>query len=263
MPLDNIENRVVWWVPSKRKLPIRLISKRKRENVGDSLAPVIVQRMLEQKGLAIDDHSEKKFRVLSVGSILHFAEDGDTIWGTGVNGKISPDAHIFQNLDVRAVRGPITRDFLEKRGIACPEVYGDPGILLPTLFPEITVKHPLREKVLIVPHLHDLSPFKNYEVLHPTTHWSIFVEKIQNANFVISGSLHGIILAEAFGIPARWLKSTKEDDLKYQDYFLGTGRERQVAASSIQDAEKIGPHDPPEFGTDQFMDQFPYDLWTD
>lgn len=49
----------------------------------------------------------------------------DTIWGTGINGKVSEDLHKFEKLDVRAVRGPLTRNYLISKGINCPEVYGD------------------------------------------------------------------------------------------------------------------------------------------
>lgn len=36
----------------------------------------------------------------------------------------------LRDLDVRAVRGPRTRDFLAGRGISTPAVYGDPGLLV-------------------------------------------------------------------------------------------------------------------------------------
>jgi pyruvyltransferase len=39
---------------------------------------------------------------------------------------------------------------------------------------------------------------------------------------VLSSSLHGIVLAEAFRIPARMLRLTENEPLyKYQDYYEG------------------------------------------
>lgn len=51
-----------------------------------------------------------------------------------------------------------------------------------------------------------------------TDNWRIIVQKIVESKFVISSSLHGIIIAEAFNIPARLLKITDNEPLfKYQD----------------------------------------------
>jgi pyruvyltransferase len=45
-----------------------------------------------------------------------------------------------------------------------------------------------------------------------------------------SSSLHGIVVAEAFGIPVKWIAPGQDiigGEHKFQDYFLGTGRKKQ------------------------------------
>ena len=81
-------------------------------NIGDYLAFETVNFLLNLK----DKHplDIKTGKILSIGSVLHFAENGDTVWGTGRNGKIAEDKHIFSALDVRAVRGPKTKEYLER-----------------------------------------------------------------------------------------------------------------------------------------------------
>ena len=255
---------VFWWSPPAVRVCRCL--KLGRENVGDHLGPLIAGRMLDKRGLRIADKPEDGRRLLSVGSVLHFARDGDVLWGTGYNGKIAEGKHRFRSLDVRAVRGPITRQFLASRDIACPEIYGDPGLLFPRLFPELA--GPARKRsdrgVVLVPHLHDPAPRRGrWRILRPTTPWRRFARAIQRAELVVSTSLHGIILADAFGVPARWLRASRtESDHKYHDYFLGTGRSGVTHASSVEEAISMGGHEPPRFDADALMEAFPYDLWT-
>lgn len=104
-------------------------------NFGDLLGPLIVSRLMAQLGL--DPEAVRPARLLTVGSVLHWAQDGDVIWGSGVNGNIPGGQHIARILDIRAVRGPRTRAFLAGRGFTVPEVYGDPALLLPTVLPEL------------------------------------------------------------------------------------------------------------------------------
>ena len=84
------------------------------ENVGDRFGPVILDQLAAGLRGPLDPTPHR--RVLSVGSVLHFAELGDIVWGSGVNGKIVPDA-LPAWLDVRAVRGPYTRAALLACGI--------------------------------------------------------------------------------------------------------------------------------------------------
>jgi pyruvyltransferase len=45
-------------------------------------------------------------------------------------------------------------------------------------------------------------------VVFPNVDWRRIIQIIIESKFVISSSLHGIIIAEVFGIPARLLKVT-------------------------------------------------------
>jgi pyruvyltransferase len=255
--------RLVWWRPRKPHYWLGKVAYwTNTYNVGDDLSPIVVQRILETRGSRFEDMTDEH-RLLAIGSILHLARDGDTVWGSGVNGKIDTDKYGFTSLDVRAVRGPLTRQFLLDRGIACPAIYGDPALLVPLLFPEFGLRPRHRQRYIVVPHLHETALFApGPEILYPTHHWRDFIMKIVAADFVISSSLHGIILAEAFGIPARLLRLTgHEPMLKYQDYYCGTGRDSFVPAASVEAAIEMGGEQLPKFDVNVLLEAFPSDLW--
>src|SRR5262249_55984021 len=158
--------------------------------------------------------------LLAIGSILHFAQDDAVIWGAGVNGKIADERHRFTRLDVRAVRGPETRAFLAARGVTAPEVYGDPALLLPRVAPGRFEATRARGPVF-VPNLHDVPLMLSQELcglpfVTPTQCWSTCVTAILSHNLVLASSLHGLVVAEAYGIPARYVRlSETENLLKY------------------------------------------------
>lgn len=259
---EKHRSKVFWWSPQRRRL------RRRRENVGDYLSPLVVQRMLDRFGRRVTDKRQGTGRLLAIGSVMHFARDGDVIWGTGVNGKIPADRHRFERLDVRAVRGPMTRDFLLRLGIDCPEVYGDPALLIPGLFPEFQVPAPeARQDYVVVPHLHDspsawVGETDRRRILWPTVPWQRFLRRLISSRLVLSASLHGLIIAEAFGIPARAVRRTEgEPRFKYADYYLGTGRPAFRFARSVDEALRLGGEPAPRFNPRPLIQQFPVDLW--
>lgn len=231
-------------------------------NFGDHLSMIVVAEMLRRRGLTPDDETAEAARLLAIGSILHFARDGDVVWGSGVNGKIALDRLSARDLDIRAVRGPKTAAVLAKRGFDVPAIYGDPGLLVPTLFGDRFRAEP-RQRYVVVPNLHDLPMLAGHpSVVSPLQGWNRCIHQICQAEFVVASSLHGIVIAEAFGIGARYLRvSEKEGLFKYDDYALGTGRERLEPARSIDEALAMGPHPPIVFSPGRLMDAFPYDLW--
>lgn len=246
------EPGLYWWQPTPGNTDFL--------NFGDELSRVIVERILERKvsRAEIEDHN----KLLAVGSVLQFAKNGDVIWGSGVHGShIMLSAYQLHQLDIRALRGPLSRTFLICLGLDVPEVYGDPALLLPLLFPELK-PNPQRE-YLVIPHLSEICLFPRDEyTAFPDESWDVVLQKILESKLVISSSLHGIIAAEAFGIPARWLRITQhEPEFKYHDYFMGTGREKGRFAQSIQEALKMGGEEPATFDLEALLNAFPHDLF--
>lgn len=240
-----------------RRLPLR----RPVNNFGDLLGPVVVEGLVRNAGL---DPQAGDGRLLSVGSVLHFARNGDVIWGTGLNGKIKPSRHDFMRLDVRAVRGPITRDFLVSRSIKVPQIYGDPALLLPEIMPELHgwVGEPTRD-VAVVPNFNDYPDWRHSRgVLNPRGPLRECLETIARSRLVVGSSLHAIVVAESLGIPARAIRSQVEQETKYADYYLGTGRSDFSIATSVEEAIKLGGEQPPNWPPEPLRESFPYDLWT-
>ncbi|MDQ7969245.1 MAG: hypothetical protein REI95_06335 [Oxalicibacterium faecigallinarum] len=235
-----------------------------RENFGDHLSRVIVTKLLADHQHLLDEETDASHTLLAIGSILHFAQDHDVIWGSGVNGKIAADAHAFSSLDVRAVRGPLTRAFLMERDIMVPEIYGDPALLMPTLFPDRFAVQ-TRSRYVVVPNLHDIDIVRHLglqNVVSPMTTWNRCIPDILTGELVIASSLHGLILAEAYGLPARYLRLSEEENIfKYNDYVMGTGRGEIEAARSIEEALEMGGMAPPVFDAQQLIAAFPFDLW--
>ncbi|WP_321325737.1 polysaccharide pyruvyl transferase family protein [Thiomicrorhabdus sp.] len=259
---------IVHWNPKRsifKKKPFSYIPiKAPVNNFGDLLGPLIIEKILQDKGIVNNQRTNSK-RLLGVGSILHFAKDFDTIWGSGRNGKIKDTSHNFKDLDVRAVRGPLTRDFLINKGINCPEIYGDPALLLPHYFPELKILSEEKKfNITIIPNLNDLGKYElDKNTINPTMDLFYILKRIVQSKYVIGSSLHAIIVAEAFGVPARLITSENEDPFKYHDYFQGSGRTDTVFAKSIQQAIDMGGEAPIKWHAKELIDSFPSDLWNE
>jgi hypothetical protein len=53
---------------------------------------------------------------------------------------------------------------------------------------------------------------------------------------ILSSSLHGLIIANAFGRPAGWVRLSEAlfgDDVKFQDYYASVGLERAPRPSGL------------------------------
>lgn len=203
----------------------------KEKNFGDILNPILVERL---SGIKVQHVVPKYYKgeYLSViGSILERANCNTIVWGSGF---MRPDGCVISNpKKVCAVRGPDSRKKLLDQGIYCPEIYGDPALLLPKIY------NPLRNlkyKIGVVAHyvdsdnawLVDVKKNKSVKIINPITDNPFdFINQLLSCEKIISSSLHGIIVSDAYGIPSMWIELSKNvagDGFKFVDYFKSVGR---------------------------------------
>lgn len=170
---------------------------------------------------------------LCIGSIISWmTTPRSVIWGSGVvyeNHKISSIPS-----SVLAVRGPLTRDYLMKQGIACPEIYGDPALLFPRYYKPVVEK---KHKVGIIPHFRDkknplveqLRCEEGVSVIdvQDVARWTLFIDRINECEVILSSSLHGIIIADAYHIPNVWVEFAQGEKKRFafMDYLASVKRD--------------------------------------
>jgi hypothetical protein len=203
-------------------------------NLGDMLTPVV----LEGLGHRVKWTPRAGAELLAIGSVVRFAEAGQTVWGSGamwVNDRPSPKARYL------AVRGPLTRDAVLRAGGECPEVYGDPALLLPLV--HNTPVEPVHD-LGVVPHYVDPAPEGDWAVISPLSGDPLsVVDQIRQCRAIVSSSLHGIIVAHAYGIPAAWVRLGNRldgDDTKFRDYAASVGVELEPY-STVEAARPVLP----------------------
>jgi pyruvyltransferase len=215
-------------------------------NWGDALNPYLLRSLFPNATIvektqvngADEDH------LLAIGSVIHWASARSIIWGTGA---ILPSVIIAAKPKAMlAVRGPLTRQVLELQGLHCPSVYGDPALLLPRFFvPTETsggnrqvgiVAHYVDKDSVILKHLEH----KGAKLIDVFAGIEQYVREICSCKCVLSSSLHGLICADAYGIPSRWIRLSDKiigDGFKFRDYYLSRGS--SIAALELTGEETL------------------------
>lgn len=197
------------------------------DNFGDILSKYIVEYFTEaeivwKRPSDVKWYHKNKTVYLTAGSIASKANKYAVIWGSGLK------EHYFKVKKVKkilAVRGPKTREILTNHGFTVPEIYGDPALLCPRIFP--LIKSP--KYIGIIPHYVDYDEVRdsfidedNYKVIDLKNPVESVVKEIIQCEVVLSSSLHGLIVPHAYGIPALQVIFSERisgDGVKYLDYF--------------------------------------------
>ena len=226
-----------------------------RNNFGDELSPYIISKLSGEKVVYRKPYSNSNFIkdilrfvkslllkrtinksilmyspfhkvLISIGSILEEATNNTIVWGAGIGSR-------YVNIrggEFAAVRGPFSQERLKELNFIAPQAIGDPAILLPLIYPVIQQKT-AKNKIGIIPHIVDFNQIK--EVFSHTNIRNISIidlsscdiegtiEEITSCNWVLSSSLHGLIVSHAYNIPAIWFvqNDLAGDGVKFADYF--------------------------------------------
>lgn len=203
-------------------------------NVGDELTPILMARMTGRRAVHVADVALPGWYPVqvAVGSILETARSPNVVvWGSGFirsTGELS-----VRTARVTAVRGPMTAARLRAQGVACPDVFGDPGLLVPLFFPRAGT--PPEGPIGVIPHWSELDhpaiaalalglDARVVDVRRPLEE---VLADLWACSLVVSSSLHGLILADAYRVPSVWLKLSERalrGGFKFCDYFGSVGR---------------------------------------
>jgi len=197
-------------------------------NFGDELGACILEKM----GYQITKVGLRQAQLITSGTILHMANDlappGCTIWGSGVGW----DALIDKQFDVRAVRGQITADIIGYDGIL-----GDPGLLVSRYWK----RPPIKFKTGVVRHYVDQNEYDWADVVidcgQPVDD---IIYQIGQCETICSSSLHGLIVAQSYGIPNMRIEHEAiiGGHLKYCDYMTALTKPIEQIQDELEKALK-------------------------
>ncbi|HAS3626538.1 TPA: polysaccharide pyruvyl transferase family protein [Vibrio cholerae] len=209
----------------KKVVPVNYYTR--HNNWGDQLNKYLIEKITKK---TVVKNNFKSFKhILAIGSVLSSASRKSIIWGSGF---ISSDAGLrSSNLDIRAVRGNLTRErLINEFGIDCPDVLGDPAVLLPIFYDASHIKK--KYKIGIIPHYNDKMSSTVIRLLDLgcvlvdiQDDIEPFIKKLNECEFILSSSLHGLIAADSYRIPnLRVIFGNKivGGDYKFHDYYSTT-----------------------------------------
>jgi len=244
------------WVRSTLEIPF--------SNLGDQLSSTVIAAITRAPADHIHFNSQKS-RLLGIGSIGHQQRAGAVhVWGSGFGAKLRNASGALEPFSgfpetiykIHALRGPISRSILARIGVQSPMIFGDPAWFIPRILPH---RPNPRHELGVVLHLAELAEprpeaqpkrqilryqsgaadgVKLISTYHEPS-WKGFHQKIQeilDCKRIISRSLHGMIIAEAFGIPCAFIANNPFDahripvnadaaylDARFADAYAGFG----------------------------------------
>jgi pyruvyltransferase len=227
----------------------------KENNFGDYLT----KALLASYGI-VSRYARPSFaQIVGVGSILERVPDQfpGIVLGTGFAWEVSRSG--LRQARVLALRGPLTR---ARISAAKPLLLGDPGLLAPRL---LGSRPPPRYRLGLVPHYVDQqnAMFSRLRGQHPDEVTLIDVRRqpgavireIAECEAIVSSSLHGLIVADALGIPSAWhyVPAVLGAGFKFQDHFAAICHTRSAmvfqGGESLPDLLRMTSPPPPRAET--------------
>lgn len=206
-------------------------------NFGDQLTPVLLRHF----GVPVTWARPPRCDLICVGSVLSKVPNGwtGTVLGTGF---ILPSMRKdLSHARVLGVRGELTR---RRARLPRGTVLGDPGILVGDLLDDLT---PSEGSPAILPHYvdHDMARrHPGLPVINIRGEPREVIRQIASASVLYTSSLHGLIAADALGVPhVLELSRTIGGLFKFLDYasafgeVIRPGRKRLTARRAMADRQ--------------------------
>jgi pyruvyltransferase len=219
-------------------------------NWGDKLNPAFVEALSGRAAMHSADKNASRHGPVYfvIGSGLSSAGPDAWVWGSGF---IQSQQELHCPVErVLAVRGPLTRQRVVAAGGPASLPLGDPALLLPLMYDpprapqfDIGVIQHFRERGQEP--LPRLPMAKSVRVIDITGGLQEVVDAVLSCKHIVSSSLHGLIVAHAYGLPATWLKISDRplgDDFKFRDYWAAMGR-RGHAPTDVRGGALIDPEE--------------------
>lgn len=225
MTTTSSVTRVKYWLQGEAK-----------QNLGDSIAELFIQRL--NRGYRV---SAGAYRLLGsciddwqIGEDLAGLAEGDRVayWGCGLREERAIAPALMSRCIILGVRGPLTRTLL---GLPEDTVLGDPALILPLLHASAARTDTTGHSICI-PHFNDLRDDAalldlagTERIVRPVVEPGLdsllkVIDRIATARFVLSASLHGAIVAAAYGRPfAFWDNGHLDLPLKWRDFAASIG----------------------------------------
>lgn len=189
-------------------------------NFGDSINELIIRSLSKKHLVASVDKSEPHFIVC--GSILSESNKNSTVWGAGFSWEHHKKSDLYGCENVIAVRGDLSAERAEAKTI---KAIGDPALLLPQIYR--CQKHATNH-IGVIPHWTNIeAAIEKYPedyLISPLLPYHIFIKRVVSCEYIFSESLHGLIVADAYGVKNKWvdLGANVGDKFKYADYYSST-----------------------------------------
>ena len=203
-----------------------------KQNVGDLVGPYLFEKITGQPINYIQPRNTDQLVYLTVGSIIHgkYAKQNTIIWGSGILYGNVKKLGAINPKQICSVRGKLTRRMLTRMGQPCPEIYGDPALLLPLYYqPTIPKKHQLgiilhyKHTPAMIQDFLDSIPHINYQIISITNPVEEFIDSVLQCEYILSTSLHGIIIPHAYSIKSMPIfirsKTIPGGTFKFEDYY--------------------------------------------
>lgn len=213
---------------------------------GKNLLKYDLRREADRQSLAQLFRRTPEPEYLTVGSVLGWCDwraDVQVVWGAGF---MTPKRSLrHRPRRIHAVRGALTFDRLPADWQPEVMALGDPGLLVPDHVPQPqntsakigVIAHYTQRGNPVLRCLDEDAAFKFVDIQQSV---ETFAHALSDCETVLSSAMHGLIAADAYGIPNRWVNFGALPDggtFKFRDYYsaVGNGQDDPDLIESMAD----------------------------